>query len=147
MKYPMETDDFKYTTIIISEFYEMMSGYNKTTESLDHDIIQLLTTFGPLQWFYIWGVLTLFSVVLYCARKHVYGEKRPESIWIVSMFFLSQDYLYEVTFFLKIFSIIMSFFSFFVLTYLQNSANTDLVTKKDPIAIESFKDIVTFRPF
>ena len=120
----------------------MMSGYNKTTESLDRDIIQLLSTFGPLQWLYIWVVLTMFSVVFYCARKHVYGEKRPESIWIVSMFFLGQDYLDEVTFFLKIFSIIMSFFSFFVLTYLQNSANTDLVTKKDPIAIESFKDIL-----
>ena len=141
-EYPLETEDFLYTTLGRGDIISMVSGYNKTTESMDRDLIELLATFSPIQWLYVWAVLTVFSVILFLARKHVYGHKRPESIWIVSMFYLDQDYLDEVTFFLKILSIAMSFFSFFTMQYMQNSANTDLVTKKDPIAVKSFQDIL-----
>ena len=141
-EYPLETEDFLYTTLGRGDILSMLSGYNKTTESMDRDLIELLATFSPIQWLYVWAVLTVFSVILFLARKHVYGHKRAESIWIVSMFYLDQDYLDEVTFFLKILSIAMSFFSFFTMQYMQNSANTDLVTKKDPIAIKSFEDIL-----
>ena len=120
----------------------MISSYNKTTESIDRDIIELLSTFSPIQWLYVLLVLVTFSILLHYGRKHVYGDQRPESIWIVSMFFLGQDYLDEVTLFLKILSIGMSFFSFFVMQYMQNSANTNLVTKKDPIAVKSFQDLL-----
>ena len=141
--YPLETDDFKYTSMLPSEVVSMISGYNKTTESIDRDLVELLATFSSLQWLCVGVVLMIFSLVLYCGRKHVYNVKRPESIWIVSMFFLDQDYLKEVTFFLKILSILMSFFSFFILQFMQSSANTDLVKMKEPIAVKSFKDILS----
>ena len=141
--YPLETDYFKYTSMLPSEVVSMISGYNKTTESIDRDLVELLATFSPLQWLSVGVVLMIFSLVLYCGRKHVYKVKRPESIWIVSMFFLDQDYLKEVTFFLKILSIVMSLFSFIMLQLLQCSASTDLVKMKEPIAVKSFKDILS----
>ena len=82
------------------------------------------------------------SLVVRFGQEKVKNVQRHDSAWIVSTFILDQDYWDEVNIFLKIMSICMSFFSFFMVTYFKNSMNTDLATVDVPKCITSYYEIM-----
>ena len=136
--FPLNGTNFSYTPIINEERVTMGTAYNTTTVITRHDLIEMLGTFNWWQWMLILLVLFIFFLVLRYGQMWVKGVKKPDAAWIVTMFFINQDYLNEINSFLKIMSITMSFFTFFVLNYMLNATNTDLATQKDPVAAKDY---------
>ena len=142
--YPMKTQDFGYTQPIQSDRPHIGSCYNKTTTQIDLDILDMIHTFNKYDWMCVAGVLIVFFLLFKFAQKKVYGVKEPQALWVVTMFFIDQDYIHEVTHFLKVFSCVMSFFSFFVLNWLEGNMSTDLVSVSDPKAVLNYKQMIDY---
>ena len=123
----------------------MGSYYNKATAEKEADIFDMIHTFNKYDWMCVTGALFMFYIVLRFAQKKVYGVREPQALWVVTMFFIDQDYIDEVTLFLKVFSCVMSFFTFFVMQWLENNMSTDLVSAEDPRAISSYEKLFEYQ--
>lgn len=143
MPYPLKDVRFGHSNPIVELKTVIFSAYDKRVTSLfNHDIIEMIDTFPPLMWLSITFCLVIFWFTLRFALKNVYGQKKTEAGWIVLTFFIGQDYLDEKTFFLQYLSILMSFFSFFLMSWLTNSMSTDMVTSADPLIVTNYQDIL-----
>ena len=142
--FPLETDDFGYSQPVQANRPQLGSYYNTDTPENSNDIFDMIYTFNKYDWMAVLSVLVLFYVVLKYVQKKVYGIKEPRALWIVTMFFMGQDFIDEITLFLQVFSCVMSFFSFFVMQYLMNSMSTDLSTVDDPKAIDNYDRMIEY---
>ena len=112
-----------------------------TTPHHDQDIISMLS-FSPEDWLSILAVWILIYLLYRFAMKKVYGIRNHDALWVVSMFFIDQDNIREITTFLQILTTCMSLFAFFVLNYLTNAVGSDLVSVDDPRSLEKYEDIM-----
>lgn len=142
--YPLKGEKLAYTDPILSHRFHIGSAYNTTTEIETVDLFDMIHTFTLLDWVCVGSVLAVFFSILRYGQKKIFGVQKPQAGWIVLTFFIDQDYLDEINLFLKIISITMSFFSFFVMQWFKNSMSTDLVTVTDPKSIQVYDDIIKY---
>ena len=143
--YPLETNDFDYTQPVATRRPEIGSFYDTNTTANEADIFDMIHTFNKYDWMCVTGVLFVFYIVLRYAQKKVYGVKEPQALWVVTMFFIDQDYIDEVTLFLQVLSCVMSFFTFFTMQWLEGNMSTDLSTVEDPRAISSYEKLIEYQ--
>ena len=117
--------------------------YRKSHDQENKDLMNMFDGYPILLWESIIAALILLAIILAIGRWLLEKKKDlMESIWIVSMFTLDQDYLVESNLFLSVLSTFISFFCYFLTQYLLNSMGTDLVVIKDPIVLQSYQDVI-----
>lgn len=142
VNYPLKTESVAISKLYTPSQPLLVSFYDiRTSLMIKHDIYEMIFAFSPFMWFCVGLSLLLFFIIMRFGQK-VYGINEHQAGWIVSTFFIGQDYLDENNNFLKVMSIVMSFFSFFLIQWLTNTASTDLVTTREPETIQTYQDVM-----
>ena len=143
--YPLN-GNFKSMPIVNEQQLIIASAYNMSRMGLTQDIIHMFATYSQGIWLSIFGVFVTMVTLLAAGRWILENKKNPiDSIWIISMFALDEDYLVQVNNFVAIFTIFLSFFCFFIAQCLLNGMSTDMVVIPDPVAVRSFQDLIRLK--
>lgn len=140
--YPLDGPNISYALPSLEDETCIGSFYNISTTRNSVDVINMLNTFSLVQWLYVALTLGTCYLVLKIGLRKVIGVKDTDAAWTVITFFMDQENFHAVNLFLQIMAAMMSFFTFFVLTYLTSSMNTDLASVEDPRGLTNLDDIL-----